>query len=217
MLRRLLTYHQVMPAYIDFLSVFGQQDRSRDMHFACFREQMSLSRRVQCLNRTDLGRSGRGYQMCYNFKTVGIDEDKHESIQKDPEKFKSLGKDQIFDVRVFRQVAVHHQFDVEKGTAMWIFTHGRWDVAKQVSELVQRTGTRDDMNFTTVKDSLTSSLSKHLLLSEWAANGWQEYLDELEDAMNRAVSKLHSIFCSSTHDLSRQTILYPLQKWCIRR
>ena len=70
MLARILSYHQVMPGYLDFISVFGIQSRPRDLRFSGFHEQTMLSNSRQGQMELDLGRSGRQYQLCYNLKTV---------------------------------------------------------------------------------------------------------------------------------------------------
>ncbi|KAE9966408.1 hypothetical protein BLS_007031 [Venturia inaequalis] len=42
MLTKILTYHQVMPVYLDFMSVFGEYSDQRDLRFSGFREQSSM-------------------------------------------------------------------------------------------------------------------------------------------------------------------------------
>ncbi|KAH6699840.1 hypothetical protein BKA61DRAFT_582692 [Leptodontidium sp. MPI-SDFR-AT-0119] len=65
---RILTYHQVMPAYLDFLSVFGSDIHPRDLRFSDFPEQTLLSNTPRGVIAPELGRSGRQFQMCYNIK-----------------------------------------------------------------------------------------------------------------------------------------------------
>lgn len=45
MLKRLFTYYPVIPAMIDFLSVFGQLPQKRELVFSGFFEQVKLSQR----------------------------------------------------------------------------------------------------------------------------------------------------------------------------
>src|ERR1700722_813047 len=72
MLLRILSYHQVMPAYLDFISVFGSQDDPKDLRFSGFREQTLISKgdKIRGPEVTSLGRSGRQIQLCYNLKAV---------------------------------------------------------------------------------------------------------------------------------------------------
>jgi hypothetical protein len=176
-----------MPEYINFLSVFGQEDRPRNLHYSDFRKQLALEQSVQGLYLPDMRRSGKGYQMCYNLKSVGTDEDKLNSMESDPEKRKYLPGEKKITTRVFRQVAVHHQMDTENGTALWIFTHGRWDVAKRVGTFVGDNGRPEDRDYKDREASFKAILTMHLLLAEWAAEEWQPYLEELEDAIDYTV------------------------------
>ena len=72
MLTQILTYHQVMPAYLDFISVFGSQSKLHDLRFSSFREQATLADPLRSRVVHGLGRSGRQYQLCYNLKCVAL-------------------------------------------------------------------------------------------------------------------------------------------------
>src|SRR6187402_2626297 len=110
MLLRILRYHQVMPGYLDFMAVFGSQNENRDLRFSGFREQTSITKPSRALEMRNLGRSGRQFQLCYNLKAVAC---------------KSLpGTDLSEQQWSVRQAAIHHQFDVEEGTTLWIVTQG---------------------------------------------------------------------------------------------
>ena len=66
----ILTYHQVMPAFLDFLFPFGFQKYRQDFHFGGFRQHTTLSDLDRGLAIAEIGRSGRGYQLCYSLKAV---------------------------------------------------------------------------------------------------------------------------------------------------
>jgi hypothetical protein len=183
MLLTILSYHQIAPAYIDFLAVFGFQIRQRDLHFTRFYEDMSFEMPNPGLVSSDLKRSGKFFQMCYNLKSVGIDE-----VKKD-----DFGGDN-FKARSFRQVVIHHSFDISNGRALWVLTHGNWDVMRAANKLINSGGRPQDKDYTSVKASIKSSLAMHLLLSRWAAETWRGYLHELENAVDQAVSKESAAF-----------------------
>jgi hypothetical protein len=44
MLTEVLTYHQVMPAYLDFILPFGGQERRKDVHCSGFRRETLLTK-----------------------------------------------------------------------------------------------------------------------------------------------------------------------------
>ena len=110
MLLRLLSFHQVMPVYLDFLSVFGSQNEARDLRFSGFREQVALSITHRA-SIPELGRSGRQFQLSYNLKAVACKS--------------ALGIALTEQQWSIRQAAIHHQFDVESGLSLWIITQGR--------------------------------------------------------------------------------------------
>src|SRR4051812_6406937 len=70
MLTRILSYHQVMPSYLDFMAVFGRQSDARDLRFSGFREQTLFSNPSLMPSEPGLGRSGVQFQLCYNLKSV---------------------------------------------------------------------------------------------------------------------------------------------------
>jgi hypothetical protein len=182
MLVRILSFHQVMPGYLDFISVFGQQSHSRDLRFSGFREQTLLSKPISGLSMPDLGRSGRQYQLCYNLKSVTC-----RSPANTPAKRKEWS---------IRQAAFHHQFDVEQGTALWIVTKGNLDLKEQVQGLTGKDGRPEDRDFGTPEECFKSSLAVHLLYCHWSTEAWRWYLQWLEDVVDQNVSISHVLAAS---------------------
>jgi len=169
-LARILTYHQVMPVYLDFLGVFGVQDRPRDLRFSGFREQTLLGTPPRGPVLPDLGRSGRQFQLCYNLKAP--------FLKTVPNKVWSI-----------RQAAIHHQFDVVEGTALWVVTKGDRDLKERIEHMVGPQGRPEDRCFKTLADSFKSSLAVHLLLSNWSTEEWRWYIQSLEDMIDQSVSQ----------------------------
>jgi hypothetical protein len=180
-----MTYHQVMPAYLDFMLVFGAQSDPKDLRFSGFREQVRLKTPPSDLYTPTLGRSGKHYQLCYNLKSV---------------KFKSKSDENIkLNEWSIRQTAVYHQFDVDFGTTMWIVTKGGEDLLDQYEELIGPKGRLEDKQFQTPALSFGSSLSTHLLFSHWSTEDWRWYIRWQEEVLDHEVSFFQSLklsYCS---------------------
>jgi len=176
MLARILTYHQVMPIYLDFIFVFGGQSNPRDLRFSGFYEQTSIKDPSRGLAMPE--RSGRQYQLCYNLKGVTL-------TQKDI-------KDMKLSQWSIRQVAICHQFDVVHGTTLWIVTKGRLDIQQRFKQLTGRDGRVEDKSFRTVYECFRSSLAAHLMYCHWSTEDWRWYIRWLEDVVDSEVNALNS-------------------------
>lgn len=173
MLLRILSYHQVMPSYLDFLSVFGTQMEPRDLRFNSFHAQTTLSTNgLRGPAVPAVGRSGRQYQMCYNLKAVACISDSWTAT-----------RDKEWSIR---QAAFHHQFDVDEGTTLWISTKGRLeDLKERVQDLTGKDGRLEDRSYGTPEECFKSSLSVHLMYCHWSAEEWRWYIRWLEDVINQ--------------------------------
>jgi hypothetical protein len=170
MLRRLLSFHQIMPNILDFISVFGVQAKPRHIQFSSFREQNLVSRRVDELEIPHLARSGRQYQICYNLKSVIFDAE-----------FKQWN---------VAQAAAYHQFDCQTARTLWIFVQGEWDMRDRISSMTQDSWKPGDhgLNFQNGPDCFMSTIQIHLSFCEWAMESWTEHLAQIEDHVETLVS-----------------------------
>jgi hypothetical protein len=176
MLVELFTFHQVMPDYLDFVTVFGQQSELRDLRFSSFREQKTLKTQHVSSGIDSLGRSGRQYQLCYNLKGVTL------KFQ-DPD-------DPSNNQYSIRQAAFYHKFDVVGGNALWIVTKGGLDIQQRFKELTGNGARPEDKAFGTPDECLRSSLSAHLLFAHWSTEDWRGYIKWLEQTIDKDVSDL---------------------------
>lgn len=176
MLLRLLSYHQVMTNYLDFISVFGSQSEPRDLRFSGFRELVSLNSRRKAPEIRSLGRSGRQYQLCYNLKGVCC---------LTPAELR-IGKKRWS----IRQAAFHHQFDVEEGTTLWIITKGDKDLKDRIEDMTGPQGRPEDQAFGTIDECFKSSLAVHLLQCHWSIEEWRWYIQWLEAVIESEVGRL---------------------------
>ena len=174
MLTQILTYHQVMPAYLDFISVFGAQSEPHDLRFSSFREQTTLTDPPRSRAVPGLGRSGRQYQLCYNLKCVALKSE-------DKTKF-------MLNEWSIRQAAIHHQFDIAEGRMLWIITKGNLDLQERFKELTGKDANPEDKAFNTVEECFRSSLSAHLLYCHWSTEDWRWYIKWLERVVEDEVS-----------------------------
>ncbi|KAF7559254.1 hypothetical protein G7046_g4894 [Stylonectria norvegica] len=166
MLTEILTFHQVMPDYLDFLFVFGQQDEAQDARFSSFREQVSLRKECSMLAIDSLARSGRQYQFCYNLKGV---------TDKSPGSTSS--QSHVYSIR---QAAIYHRLDIVNGNTLWIVTKGNADLQKRFKELTSKNARPQDRSFGNAQECFRSSLSAHLLYCHWSTEDWRGYLKWLE-------------------------------------
>lgn len=175
MMVRILSYHQVMPGYLDFLFSFGAKHDPRDFRFSAFREQSLLNSPTRGPAVPSLGRSGRQIQMSFNLKGVSCIPGLKFSV---PTKMWSL-----------REAAIHHQFDVELGTTLWIVTKGNLELKERIQDMTGLDGRLEDRSFGTVGQCFISSLAVHLLLCHWSCEEWRWYILWLEETIAEAVSR----------------------------
>lgn len=169
-LLRILTYHQVMPAYIDFLLVYGTRDEDRELRFTGFRSRTTLQNPLPGCTIADLHRSGRQHELCYNLKAVAV---------------KESGKSQQPRNRwKIRQAAIYHRFDLGSGTALWIIGDPRETVKNDLKDVLPEGPVPSEFNFGTVPDAFMASLDTHLVLVNWASASWRWHIQDLEETID---------------------------------
>jgi hypothetical protein len=165
MLTLILTYHQVMPVYLDFLFTQGLSHGS-------FREQRRISSALNGLQILELGRSGQQYQLCYTLSRMVLISGAQSPKQ-------SWG---------IQQARLHHQFDVQTGATLWIVTSESNDLQEHIEELSSNSGIPDSIRFGTFEESFRSSLSAHLVTCQWSTEDWREYVEQLGTVVKKEVS-----------------------------
>ena len=174
MLVRMLSYHQIMPGYIDFLRFDPPKYALDDLHGG-FKTQNQL-KYTPSLAVDYLGRSGHQFQLCYNLRSVGRTDSSHLAPS--------------HALWSFRQGAFHHQFDMMKGTSLWMITRADLDLRKRIEEATGMVGMDEDSQFETPEQCLKFSLATHLLLCQWASENWRTYFLWLEGTVEDEVSKM---------------------------
>ena len=187
MFTRLMTYHQVMPSYLDFINVFGFHAHVREPRFSGFREQMILVKNTK-LEVSSLGRTGQQFQLCWNLKAPG-QWSEEATLQPGPVKWS------------IRQGAFHHQFDLIEGTTLWIVTKPGLDIKERIQDVTGKEGNEEDRQFTTAEQCFKSTFAVHLLICHWATEKWRPYMQWLEDRVEDKVCEIPR--CSITLLLTR--------------
>jgi hypothetical protein len=176
MVARILTYHQVLPDYLLFLFAFGAQVDAHNTRHSGFREQTTLKKAIPITQPDGLGRSNRQFKLCYNLKSVTCTSPDTTSIENRQ--------------WAVRQGALCHQLDIVTGNALWILTKAGLDLKRQIQGMTGPAGRREDHTFGTIPACLQSSLAVHLLLANWASDGWSAYIEWLEEVVELEVSNL---------------------------
>ena len=165
MLTLVLTYHQVLPSFLEFLFPFGNQQYAQDFHFSGFKFEDRVSDVDSGLSIPELGRSGRDFQLCYNLKSI-------EPSKGQPEWPWSV-----------RQSALYHSFDVKTGRTNWIIIKGDQLLKKRIMSATGSQGVPETSKFGTVDRAFASTLAIHVLVCEWSRENWRWYINFLEEAL----------------------------------
>ena len=158
-----LTYHQVMPAFLDFLFSFGLQEYPQDFDFSGFRQHTTLSDFDRGLMIPEVGRSGRGYQFCYSLKAV------------------EQSRSQMEWPWSIRQTAIHHSFDVNHGRANWIIIKGDQLMKNRIRLAIKDTGLNGTSDSHCVARAFVSTLVIHMVIGDWSCESWRWYINFLQE------------------------------------
>ncbi|KAK8006642.1 hypothetical protein PG991_012939 [Apiospora marii] len=172
MFGEIMTYHQVMPDIVHFISLFGEQSQPNDLNFSGFSAQPIATKPVDGKSVQGLGRSGKQYQLCYNLKCVNLK--------------KPHPTDSTFDEWSIRQAVIHHQFDVD-GHTFWLVVKGGRDLElqKRFKDLMGDRSPLECRSFGTPGESFRSTLSAHLMYCLWAREDWRGYIGWLERSVDQ--------------------------------
>ena len=160
----LLTYHQVMPTFLDFIFPFGEQEHQKDFHFSGFREEDPWDCRQIPAPIDQLRRSGKEMRLCYNLRSV-----------------ERAGSHKHLPWSI-RQTAIYHSFDIETGNSFWVTVKGNNCMRDRILNSLSPTNRpKHESN----EDSFAASLESHLLMCDWAGENWQWYINDLETELQK--------------------------------
>ena len=152
-----------MPAFLDFLFPFGLQEYPQDFHFGGFRQHTTLSDFDRGLTILEVGRSGRGYQLCYSLKGV------------------EQSKSQIEWPWSIRQMAIQHSFDVSHGRANWIIIKGDQLMKNRIRLAINDAGGAGTSKFDGVDRAFVATLAIHKIICDWSCENWRWYIHFLDE------------------------------------
>jgi hypothetical protein len=158
-----MTYHQVMPSFLDFMLSYGRHQHAQDFHFSGLRHESRLAIAESGFKVPELGRSGRRIQLCYSFR----------SVEPSP-------KQANWPWSV-RQTATYHSFDLESGQSTWIVVKGNELMRERLTSATRAPNLPNLRSFRTLKDSMCSALATHLIFCDWSAENWRWYVNFLEE------------------------------------
>jgi hypothetical protein len=161
-LQLLLTHHQIMPSALDF--VFGFRTREKPLAQAIFRHENYLERDGPAFSLPALGRSSTLVQHAFNILSVELSE--------------VPGEKQLWPLR---QTALYHSFDVQNGRALWMVLKGSPSMRRRIPNAVKNHGDLQPSAMNSPERSFVGSLHIHLIVLEWCAENWSEYIDHLEE------------------------------------
>lgn len=175
-LKRVLSYYQVMPCFLDFLYIFGSKngDKRESTRFSSFRTEKTFQNIHTALEIAPLRRSGKRYQLCYTLKSVTL---------------KSVDKGSMINKtwRV-RSAAIYHQFDVQFGTQLWIIGDPLEGIQDLVREHVHE-HKNHSARYGTAAQSFSSSLNMVLHYAQWATEEWRWHVESSEEIVYNIVSR----------------------------
>jgi hypothetical protein len=164
----LLTYHQVMPSFLDFIFPFGRQNFAETFHFSGFYPDERISTHKCGIKLAEIGRSGQDVRMCYSLRSV-------EAHLLDDEWPWSI-----------RCTALYHSFDVEAGSSFWIFIKTDLLMKAKLEAATQADSPGGGKGFLSAATAFSSSLQMHLLLFDWCREHWRWYIDFLEKELQKS-------------------------------
>ncbi|KAK6430587.1 hypothetical protein LTR95_013259 [Oleoguttula sp. CCFEE 5521] len=187
-LMRVLSWHQVMPEFLDFLFSFGRTDHSKDFHFTGFRSEAKLLEADATVYLPELGRSGRELRMCYTIKSV--------------ENVVTQGSQRNWPWSI-RTTSLYHSFDIATSRSFWLIIKANTLLRGRVKALCDgRRLYRTDLvgEDSRTKQAFDSTLRSHQLLCALAGENWRWYINSIEEK----VQDLTRDILTETVDLYKQ-------------
>lgn len=160
----LLSHIQVMPSFLDIVFTFRAREdphmRTRLSYETC------LGKSQPRLTLPSLSISGFRIQHCFNL--IGVEKD---DTQEEP--------------WLIRQTAVYHSFDVVYSRSTWIVLKGNKLIRERLQTSTAGYLKRHPEYPETVQGCFLANLRSHMLIFQWSAENWEQYIDYLEGRLRR--------------------------------
>ncbi|KAM0233367.1 hypothetical protein ACHAPO_007061 [Fusarium lateritium] len=170
----ILSYHQVPPNFIDFVSAFGFTHYPTDYYMTGFDfdDNLGVKDSSKLVKISHLGRSGREHRMQYLLRSVESDV-----------AFDGSTKWNI------RQTAVYHSFDLIEGKALWINLKANSLLEDMIKEATADSAIIDSAAMGDLAESFSSTLTIHLVFIEWCDRNWRKCINDCETKIRDILAK----------------------------
>ncbi|ETN36375.1 uncharacterized protein HMPREF1541_08652 [Cyphellophora europaea CBS 101466] len=169
MLLALMSYHQVMPSFLDILFCFGRQHRPNDFYYTTFRHECRLNDADSSLNIPSMFRSGQSIQLCYNLRSAELDGDDWK----------------------FRNTGTYHYYDAATGHANWILVRCDQSIKNKLTTATKSPQLRALRSLDSLPQRLQAALVAHLCLCEWSSQNFRAFVSDLEKRVHKETTGAH--------------------------
>lgn len=193
MLMLAFTYFQVMPEFLDFLLLFGEQEHAQDLYYSGFHQHTRLAG-AEFGPKTDTRNwSGRDMQVCYSLK----------SVEPSPS--------QAHWPWSTRHCAVHHSFDAENIRSTWLIIKGDNLIEERIKLATsEKEASMGKPAFETIEQAFGAALNTHLILCDWSAENWRWYIKFLEERFEKltgeSITMNAGVLVSSANDFDTKKL-----------
>ncbi|KAJ3526326.1 hypothetical protein NM208_g11245 [Fusarium decemcellulare] len=184
-----LSFYQVPPSFLDFVSSFGSTSEPLDCLMTGFHSDDTLSTfNDSLLEIPKLGRSGLEHRMQYLLRSVEPSTDDGEVKWN------------------VRQMAVYHSYDFVEGRMLWINVKTNSLMRDRIQEATTelpmlRSGATND-----VPKSFVATLATHIIHLEWCDNHWRQCINDMERKIQAVLVKAKTAQIDHPSNLNASTI-----------
>ncbi|KAK9796179.1 hypothetical protein SCARD494_04528 [Seiridium cardinale] len=161
-LTTLLTHHQVMPSFLDLVLAF--KPRSKPITHAMFRNESYLQEDSPKFALPGFGRSGHQVQSAFSLLSVEQSDAPNE-----------------LNPWPLRQTALYHSFDVASGQTLFIVLKADTNILKRINQETLKNAEMQPSSFVVAEKSFTATLLVQLMVIEWCAENWSDYIEHFEE------------------------------------
>lgn len=166
-LQQILTHHQVMAPFLDFVFTFRAREEPQTL--AALRIEDWLHDSTSAFTMPEMERSGHRIQHCFNLIAV-----EHDAAQ-------------VEWPWPLRQTAAYHSFDVGNGRTFWLSLKGNSEVSKRLKRSVPAHPLLRPSALETPEARFTAALLTHLIIFHWCVENWPQYNTFLQRKVKEAV------------------------------
>ncbi|KAF3015314.1 hypothetical protein E8E14_009108 [Neopestalotiopsis sp. 37M] len=150
-----------MPSFLDLVMAFSPS--SKPPTYAMFRNENYLEQDSPQFAVPGLGRSGRQIQCAFNLLSV------------EPAEMPNAA-----NPWPLRQAALCHTFDVVSGQTLFIILKADTNLLRRINQEILNNPEMQPSLFTNVEKSFAATLLVQLIIVEWCAENWADYIEYFE-------------------------------------